>query len=1365
MRGHVTAEVERGNGAYVKSGAGRTERTERAMSGKKMQGIKRAAVAAVMMVAVVGSGWGFGIWEKPSDEAYSEVWFGPAGTDGVESKLFHLKVNYENGLAAVEVMASDKATLSYAVLKVNSSFYRPAGLSGSPAQVPASAASAAALSALFGSLGSSGGAAALVDEQESGLVTASVSKGSSVNWGSVNAPEFALASSTVTMKLGFESVAERTCELLLVKQTGGYELVKFTYTPEFFCGEKALFDAVSSSYSYQQKALALMNRVFPGFKNMAGDLIDSSLGAGAAFWGMYESMQTITTGEKPVSISELQRRLKTALGKHVRYTSERQEYREGAKSALLSYPFLSFGPESFDALYGARRNLYLSTYFHYLLWKNKPLLSNLFREQAQSTILSGYDYSQYQVLSEEEGEAVAEAALRYLSWGVEYTPDSGSANYDRGASSSRIASGEKDFLSSWVNATNASTQKREANYLPPHDGAAAAVTYPISYPEAEMKAVTGRTHREVGAFLTDKITILGRLRTGERATVSRADTYTSENFAWSSSGVTPRAWQEKRTTQETGTVFTDFSTDGHVDRLNDGKTALHSEILNTVVPASDAGMAKAVGYEFSAGKRVGGLVLVNGYGEGTVKYGSMPNAGLLDIEWKTAAGKWTPLDLSSAGGTYREFCFDYRSGDGFMDFSGKPGGSLANGYYYSDHGKRLSWVYFSFPNGIPDCRGVRIVDRTANPRLEVAELLVFAEDPVSYLSEAKPKVSGYSHIPLTSILAPESSSFYGAGAWSGLPESDAELFKGLSGALSPYLLWINGSPEAGVESAAGRDEVSLRLGFRKSSPFRQVVLWEKDNAGSVRSAFAYAPVSTLSAYGLESSPLFSTYNDTRSSVFATLSTPFASGPGNPLPYVRMGIDSPRTFAYRMLEQQRVRQWYKTKVPAAADDFPSDGSTVAEDAWGCANYNGGYVDELELLKAAGAAGLAVNASGYYTAPNAYTSKAKPENADKVVLKPFLPGTPGKVKALKSGYIDAYASPYQTDKLAGVDSLGLLAGALSMCSLDVYSAVNKNVPDQLDLYFAMNGSGAGRDSEGKPVFYGKDEASSFAGNFRFTRSDIERATVIVPDLSMIRKGDILVNYNAAGEPHVGIVVGFSGGKPAHGADPDSFLSDVLVVSVRSGFRMVSLGRWGNPSGLFGGFTTTPKEYQLRRLLKLKPGGDVSKVKSTPEPWEVMVEPTEKLRREYPDNETDAPRAYLSSKNLADFTQEEPRYKFYKELPPTSLSTKATMPIFGPDEKEKVICFTGWRDVSLTNTKYSYHRGIDIRAASWNAVNILPIVAPEDGKFWIFQSVTYNGADKEASIILKKGSNTDSPKEEWLKICTVSGGNLWPCWCFYD
>ena len=93
-----------------------------------------------------------------------------------------------------------------------------------------------------------------------------------------------------------------------------------------------------------------------------------------------------------------------------------------------------------------------------------------------------------------------------------------------------------------------------------------------------------------------------------------------------------------------------------------------------------------------------------------------------------------------------------------------------------------------------------------------------------------------------------------------------------------------------------------------------------------------------------------------------------------------------------------------------------------------------------------------------------------------------------------------------------------------------------------------------------------------------------TVLIPDLSMVRQGDLLVRYDVEGDPHVGIVVSCGWGEtpPIYGAEPKDLMQQITVVSVRRGFREVAIGTWGNGGGIFGGFTDSPESYQVRRLL---------------------------------------------------------------------------------------------------------------------------------------------------------------------------------------
>ena len=103
------------------------------------------------------------------------------------------------------------------------------------------------------------------------------------------------------------------------------------------------------------------------------------------------------------------------------------------------------------------------------------------------------------------------------------------------------------------------------------------------------------------------------------------------------------------------------------------------------------------------------------------------------------------------------------------------------------------------------------------------------------------------------------------------------------------------------------------------------------------------------------------------------------------------------------------------------------------------------------------------------------------------------------------------------------------------------------------------------------------------FVLEKEDLERCSVVVSDLSQIQLGDVVVQFGAHVE--LGIVVGLpaSAEFPLYGGDQREFMNSVVVVSVREGFRQVTMGTWGNPSGMFGGFTKSPDTCHVRRLTK--------------------------------------------------------------------------------------------------------------------------------------------------------------------------------------
>ena len=79
---------------------------------------------------------------------------------------------------------------------------------------------------------------------------------------------------------------------------------------------------------------------------------------------------------------------------------------------------------------------------------------------------------------------------------------------------------------------------------------------------------------------------------------------------------------------------------------------------------------------------------------------------------------------------------------------------------------------------------------------------------------------------------------------------------------------------------------------------------------------------------------------------------------------------------------------------------------------------------------------------------------------------------------------------------------------------YDPSNRPIAVALDEYYRI---GAGL------AFAPPDAASLAHAGYRLHRSDLERMTTIVPEIGDVRAGDLIVRYDTAGSPHIGIVVG--------------------------------------------------------------------------------------------------------------------------------------------------------------------------------------------------------------------------------------------------
>ena len=303
---------------------------------------------------------------------------------------------------------------------------------------------------------------------------------------------------------------------------------------------------------------------------------------------------------------------------------------------------------------------------------------------------------------------------------------------------------------------------------------------------------------------------------------------------------------------------------------------------------------------------------------------------------------------------------------------------------------------------------------------------------------------------------------------------------------------------------------------------------------------------------------------------------------SPLPFAPLGIDSPRTFAYKMhlqreafvllrgaqvLPQVTTMPNLNLPRPNRGADYenPDDQTTEA------ASYiNPSYLTTMRLAPRVENGGITVQLQNQGTS-----------------IRPFEIGAPQSraIGSVGNG-ITAPAGSYAR---AGVDSYGLLTGCIAQTDwLDQIEGLNgKQAAKNLDSYYRLNRGVGGIDQSGVPL-YDISRPDAFLYTRRFNAHDLERCSVVIANISSLRPGDLLVR-NGAGlldkdPPHVGIVVGILGTNPIPAdADPRQYWQNVLVVSVREGFQQVTLGTWGNGTNSFGGFTSQPESYHMRRLIK--------------------------------------------------------------------------------------------------------------------------------------------------------------------------------------
>jgi hypothetical protein len=285
-----------------------------------------------------------------------------------------------------------------------------------------------------------------------------------------------------------------------------------------------------------------------------------------------------------------------------------------------------------------------------------------------------------------------------------------------------------------------------------------------------------------------------------------------------------------------------------------------------------------------------------------------------------------------------------------------------------------------------------------------------------------------------------------------------------------------------------------------------------------------------------------------------LLVPFARGQGgNPLPFVKGGVDSPRTFAYKMVEQRKTREAMRAAaVPESTKGFKLGDAALAgpektEYYW---RY-GAPSDMRELPRTQSAGGL---------------------SGPQGVMRPFTPFIPMRGET-------------KVEMVAGVDASGFLLGCVAMTDFrNSFQGAGGSTPAaSLDAYNAMLSAQAavpGLDAAGKPLFaVTAGQLGVGSGDYRLQRPVLERASFIVPSLGLARVGDIVARFGVAEEAFganpeseddpldLGVVVKAGGSE-----------NDILVVRLSQRLGRVSLSRLSDAG--------PAKGYHIRRLLVSAP-----------------------------------------------------------------------------------------------------------------------------------------------------------------------------------
>ncbi|GHT77770.1 hypothetical protein FACS1894130_03230 [Spirochaetia bacterium] len=166
-------------------------------------------------------------------------------------------------------------------------------------------------------------------------------------------------------------------------------------------------------------------------------------------------------------------------------------------------------------------------------------------------------------------------------------------------------------------------------------------------------------------------------------------------------------------------------------------------------------------------------------------------------------------------------------------------------------------------------------------------------------------------------------------------------------------------------------------------------------------------------------------------------------------------------------------------------------------------------------------------------------------------------------------------------AGVDSIGILSGSISMMG------------EFAEALYERTGGGAAENSE----------------THRIRAEDLERISMVIPDLSLARPGDMVVRFREEERntrtADIGIIVGFRNGSPwppAYGGDQRHYMKNILLVTALEEQGQVRLVFWDSSPESPNSFTADPASFHLRRLIRLREGASAEAGRQV-QPWDML------------------------------------------------------------------------------------------------------------------------------------------------------------------